>query len=112
MDINVTREEGEKIIIMVKGKINAVTAPEFEKQILSYITNGKIKIILEFSQVDYISSAGLRSILIITKTLMGQGGKLVLSSLKKDVKEIFEISGFTNFIPITESLEEAEKKII
>ncbi len=111
MELNVFWEEGDKIILSVEGKINALTAPELEKALLKYINEGKIKLILDFSNVDYISSAGLRSVLVAAKTLMGKGGKLILSSLQPDVKEVFEISGFTTIIPITNSVEEAKEKI-
>ena len=111
MEVKISWEEGDKAIIDVVGKINALTAPEFEKSLLNFISEGKNRIILNLSEVDYISSAGLRSILVIAKNLMSKGGKLILSSLQPDVKEVFEISGFTTIIPITSNVEEAKQKI-
>ena len=63
--------------------------------------------VIDFAGLDYISSAGLRVILATTKKLKEKEGKLLLSSLKDIVKEVFEISGFTAIIPIYDSVETA-----
>ncbi len=106
---NITKNN--KSIISIIGKINAITAPEFEQYLKTLVNNGILKIILDFSKVDYISSAGLRAILVITKLLKTKSGSIVLASLKPEVKNVFEISGFTSIIPVVEDIEEAESKL-
>ena len=75
------------------------------------IAGGEIRFIIDFEALDYISSAGLRSILVIAKKLKAQDGQILLCSLKDAVKEVFEISGFSSIIPIHESVEAAIAQI-
>jgi anti-anti-sigma factor len=60
-------------------------------------------------KLEYISSAGLRVVLMAVKELRSRQGKLVLCSLNEYVREVFEVSNFTSIIPIAETVEEALK---
>ena len=71
---------------------------------------GEKVVIVDFAGLDYISSAGLRSILSASKKLKGKEGSILLASLKDIVKEVFEISGFSTILPIYESVEIALSK--
>ena len=62
---------------------------------------------LDLSKVDYLSSAGLRSVLCLGKLTQANGGKLVLCGLKGAVREIFQISGFLGLFPVAETLVRA-----
>jgi anti-sigma B factor antagonist len=73
--------------------------------------NGTQRMILDFQELDYISSAGLRVILKATKNLKGAEGKLVLCAMQDYVKEVFEISGFDSFLPIEATLDDAVKTV-
>ena len=64
-------------------------------------------LILDFEQVSYISSAGLRVLLVTAKTLQGNGAELALCSLDDPIREVFGISGFDSIIPIHDSRAEA-----
>ena len=66
----------------------------FEQKLFECIENGTQRLILDFQDLDYISSAGLRVILKATKNLKSAEGKLVLCAMQDYVKEVFEISGF------------------
>ena len=90
--------------------MDAVSAPEFETAMNQWIDAGDLHFIVDFERLEYISSAGLRSVLMVAKKLQGKKGRILLSSLRKTVKEIFEISGFSTIIPIYTSVEEALKK--
>ena len=67
--------------------------------------------IVDFGDLDYISSAGLRVILKATKDLKRSEGNFILCSMKDYVKEVFEISGFDTFLPIVSSMDEALQKM-
>ena len=110
MEINGKRQE-EVFVVSVTGRMDGVSAPEFEKELGDLIGQGGTTFIVDFGGLDYISSAGLRSILIIAKKLRAINGKIMLSALKDVVKEVFEISGFTSIIPVYESEEAARKEI-
>ncbi|MBN2125467.1 MAG: STAS domain-containing protein [Deltaproteobacteria bacterium] len=101
------RKENSATVVSVKGRIDAVSAPEFEKALEDLISRGEKLLVIDFGELDYISSAGLRTILATTKKLKGMEGKLFLASLKEVVKEVFDISGFSSIIPIHGSVEVA-----
>ncbi len=92
-------------VVTVSGRMDAVTAPEFEKQCLNWMEEGHKNFLLDFSSLEYISSAGLRSILGVAKKAKPLGGKVVLSGLSGVVAEVFSISGFDAFLPIVETPE-------
>ncbi len=75
------------------------------------IEEGEVNFIVDFEELDYISSAGLRSILVTAKKLKSTNGKLLLTKLKDVVKEVFEISGFSKIIPIYDSMDAALEQI-
>jgi len=104
-----TAKEKNRIIVSVTGRIDAVTAPEFEKALLNQIVQGENKFLLNFNGVDYISSAGLRSILATAQQLKPKGGNIIFSGLKGPVKDVFQISGFATMFKIFETWEDALK---
>ena len=101
------KKENETVVVSVKGRLDAVSSPEFEKELAALMAEGESVFVLDFGSLDYISSAGLRSILAATKKLKEKQGKLLLASLKEVVKEVFDISGFSAIIPIHDSVEAA-----
>lgn len=107
MEIIKSRKEKDAIILAVKGRLDSVAAQEFGNQIDDLINQGETRIIFDLSELDYISSAGLRSILVIAKELEERNGKIVLSAVKPSVMKVFEISGLTAILPITKSVETA-----
>jgi len=110
MEIHI-RKEREATVVSVKGRIDAVTAPEFERNLSDWISKGENTFLLSFGDLEYISSAGLRSILAIAKKLKEQKGKIVLTGLKGSVGEVFKISGFDSIFKIFDSEENALKEI-
>lgn len=104
-----TAKEKNTAIVSVKGKIDAVTAPEFEKVLANLIVQGENAFLLNFNGLEYISSAGLRSILSAAKQLKPKNGTIILSGLKGPVKDVFKISGFDTIFKIFESREDALK---
>lgn len=108
--IEVGKQEGMKVII-VKGKLDAVSAPEFEEKMGEWVDQGETNFIINLGEVNYMSSAGLRSILIVAKKLKEQDGKLIFVNLREEVNKIFRISGFSSMIPTYESVEAALEHI-
>jgi len=106
-----TRKEGNAVIVSLNGRMDAVSSPEFEKEMGNLMGQGENTFVVEFSELDYISSAGLRSILATAKKLKERKGHFLLSSFKDVVKEVFEISGFSTILPIFQSVESALDQI-
>ena len=88
------------MIISVIGRMDAMTAPEFEQSLSELISKGERTFLVNLSRLDYISSAGLKSILVITKQLKAGNGELLFSGLRGPVDEVFKISGFNSIFRI------------
>lgn len=94
-------QKQEKILaVLVTGKLDSITCFEFEDRLQKSISDGERLILLDFSQLDYISSAGLRVLLLLAKRLKSLPGTLVLCEPNKNVQEIFNISGFSQLLKI------------
>jgi anti-anti-sigma factor len=105
------RKAQRAMIVSVQGRIDAVTAPDFEKRLLELMGQGEGVILLDFSPLEYISSAGLRSILAVAKTLKTKDGQILFFGLQGPVKDVFKISGFGSIFKIMENEEEALRQV-
>jgi anti-sigma B factor antagonist len=106
----IEKEENGKSVFKLAGRLDSKTSPEFEKKIFDAIEKGSKDMVVDFENLDYISSAGLRVILKATKDLKRSEGSFILCSMKDYVKEVFEISGFDSFLPIVTTMDEALQK--
>jgi len=101
------RKDKGALVISLKGRLDSVTSPMLEKDLMDLMAGGERFLVMDLGDLEYISSAGLRSILVVVKRLKEKQGKLVLASLKSVVREVFEIAGFSAIIPIFESVDSA-----
>ncbi len=94
-------------IFKLNGRLDSNTSQGFEKKIFQAIDDGSKSVIIDFKDLDYISSAGLRVIFKATKALKREEGKMMLCDMQDYVKEVFEIAGFDSFLPIVGSMDDA-----
>jgi len=106
MECTVTKQ-GKALIAKIGGRLDTVTAPDFEQESRKWIEQGETFIVLDFSALEYISSAGLRCILTLAKALKPVRGTVHFCALQEMVREVFTISGFSSMFTLHESLEEA-----
>jgi anti-sigma B factor antagonist len=109
MDINFS-SQGNWMIVSIEGRMDTVSAPEFDKVVQQRILEGSNRLIVDFSKLDYISSAGLRSILMAGKSSKSKGGELACCGVKGVVKKVFEVSGFHKILPVFDSTEDVFNK--
>ena len=102
-----TSKEGNKLVLEVKGCLDAVTSPKLEEECGDLIERGEKALVIDMGGVDYISSAGLRTILILARKLNGSGGQIRFCALRGMVQEVFSISGFTSLFAVFPSVSEA-----
>ncbi len=100
-------QQGEAAILQVSGRIDAATAPEFERACRDMVTGGTKLLVLDFAGLQYMSSAGLRSLLLIRKGLEEAGGTLRLANVTGAVGQVLELSGFYAFFSCFDSVEQA-----
>ena len=98
---------GEVLVMAPAGRIDSTTAKDFENAALGEIAGGARSMVLDFAALDYISSAGLRVVLMAGKRLKAAGGTLVLCTLAPAIHDVFEISGFLNLFPVCPTRQEA-----
>jgi len=93
-------------IVSLKGRLDATTATSLEQVFDELIKNGQTKVLVECIELEYISSAGLRVLLAGAKLFKKESGEIALAGLSPNVKQVFEISGFTSIFPIYSNREE------
>lgn len=91
-------------VVEVSGEINANTAPEAQAQILP-LAQPNSKLVLDLTKVPFMSSAGLRMLLVIYRTITDKGGKVVLVGLAEDLKNTMSITGFLGFFSHFDTLD-------
>jgi anti-sigma B factor antagonist len=91
-------KETEKLIAVPEGRIDTATAIEFEKKLVEHLDDVS-DIVIDMTKVEYVSSAGLRVFLKVQKLIIKQG-KMKLIGVNENVKEVFEITGFSKIINI------------
>ncbi len=101
------RKEKDVAVVTVSGRIDAITAPDFESHLDQLIVQGNKLILINLSGLGYISSAGLRSILSSAKKLKSLSGEVFFTGLQGPVEEVFQISGFQSIFKIFPSEGEA-----
>jgi anti-sigma B factor antagonist len=102
-----SREEGGVTVVGVEGHLDTNTAPDAQQHMDGLQDDGVQKILVNFADLDYISSAGLRVLLATAKRLGGSGGSLRICGLNETVSEVFEISGFSVILSVFGSEAEA-----
>ena len=111
MDMIIEEKNGV-IVAKIGGRLDVQSSPQAEKAILKTLEADSPKLVLNFANLEYISSAGLRVVLIALKEIKKKGGSLALCCLKNEVARIFEISNFSSIMTITNSLEEALEAVL
>ena len=84
--------------LALEGRLDTMTAPELESA-LNDVMNGADSLVLDFSKLDYISSAGLRVLLSAHKAMSGKGGMKVIN-VNEIVQEVFDVTGFSDILTI------------
>jgi anti-anti-sigma factor len=91
----------------INGRVDAVTAPSLNERVHEQIVKGARYVLLNLSDVTFLSSSGLRALLLIRKELMTLGGELRLAALQPQVHEVFTLTGFTQVFAIHATVDEA-----
>ena len=94
-----TKQEGTTLTMSIEGRIDTQTAPQLEKVIQAAI-EGIQDLKLDFTQVSYISSAGLRTILCAQNWMDAKEGSMVLNGCSKNILDVFKVTGFDSFLTI------------
>jgi len=112
MDISVENLSPRIRILSVTGRIDAVTAPEMEKVVTNSFAEPNSACILNLSGVDYMSSAGIRVLVLGSKTAVSTDGLFYVSSLQEGVRKVLEIVGFLPLLDVFADISLAKDSAI
>ena len=102
-----TASHGHAIVIAITGRLDSATAAQFETLILNLIADGHRRIVVDLAGLGYISSAGLRVLLVAAKRLKPEGGRLLLAAPGAMVGQVLGVSGFSGMLETCATTEEA-----
>lgn len=97
MQISITQQE-HVTIVAVTGSIDALTADALVTALLAEVSAGRTRLVAHFGAVEYTSSAGLRVLLSTLKEARQRGGDLRIASIRPNVRQVLELSGFTSIL--------------
>ncbi|HWP60385.1 MAG TPA: STAS domain-containing protein [Candidatus Acidoferrales bacterium] len=107
MEITERRSASNVVTLSLAGRLDTTTARSFEEKILDAIDSGDRKFVIDLSQLEYISSSGLRVFLLAAKRLSSLHGRIVLCSLKPHIRQVFDLAGFSSILSIYAARDEA-----
>ena len=89
-------KDDTNLTIVLEGELNTITAPDLEKVIKDNLSDIKL-LVLDFGKLEYLSSAGLR-VLLIAQKIMDNQGKMIVKNVNSTIMDIFEMTGFSNIL--------------
>ena len=100
-DMNIKKkQDGEKVILKLEGRLDTNTSSELEKEIGELFENNQNKMVLDLKDLAYVSSAGLRVLLSAQKKINQTSGEMIIENPNPDIMEIFEVTGFVDVLKI------------
>jgi anti-anti-sigma factor len=108
MDIEVAEERADEALILLPvGRLDSSNARSFETLVMAHIDGGQQRLVIDFSRLNFISSSGMRVLLIAAKRLSANEGTIALCNMQDHIEEVFRVSGFDQIIPIRDSRKAA-----
>ena len=104
------KTQGDIAIATLAGEIDGKTAPEVQDRLLPVIADHS-KLVIDMSQVTFLSSAGLRTLLLLYRQASTHNGKVALAGLQESIQDVMSITGFLNYFKVTKSVDEALKAV-
>ena len=99
MEVKIIDQENAKIA-EIAGRVDTVTSTDLENAVSQIWNEPAVKLVFECSQMEYISSSGLRVVLKAHKQVAAAGGKFIIRNLNKEVRSVFDMTGFSRILTI------------
>lgn len=110
MEIVETREGGA-VVVAPSGRVDSTTSSRLERHLSILLAGGEYRIVVDFARVEYISSAGLRVMLILARRVKDARGALALCAMGAPVRHVFELAGFLPLFAVDGSREAAVRRV-
>ena len=98
---------GDTFVVTAKGRLDGNASAVFAEKVGALITNENPKLLIDFAGVDFVTSAGLRAVLVLVKRVKAAGGSFALCCVQASVREVLDITGFTEMLRIHAARAEA-----
>lgn len=98
--MKITVENGVETLVALSGQLDTLSATDFEKEIETILQSEAAAVVLNGEELTYVSSAGLRLLLTLQKGMKAKGGTLRLRNIRKEIMDIFNITGFSSILTI------------
>ena len=105
LDMNEDRA-GAVTVLSVKGRIDSTTAPTLDERLSAILSAASARVLMDFSQLEYISSAGFRVLLLAAKRADASMSRFVLCGVSGKVRQLFDLGGFLDLFPIAPNRED------
>lgn len=99
MEIKIGKDDN-KTIVSLKGRLDTITSGDLEREMTPLLAEAGTDLILECKDLEYVSSTGLRIILMVHKKLTAGGGSFVLRHVAPSIRSVFDMTGFTSLLTI------------
>lgn len=99
MEVNITKEDA-KTFVTLAGRLDTTNAAQFQEDINPLMEDPSPDIEFDCTDMEYTSSQGLRMFLMLQKSVSAKGGSMVMKNMKPQVREVFDITGFSSIIKI------------
>ena len=96
---------GNAEVVAAKGRLDNATSCLLETQCIDLLHSGCKCVVLDFTDLQYVSSEGLRTILGLSKRVRAYGGKLVFTGIRGPIRDMFDIAGFLDVFPVVDQPE-------
>lgn len=97
----------EVLVLRPHGRLDTLSANEFQTLLLARISAGKLQLVIDFANLAFLSSAGLRALLVGAKRMQADGGTLVFCNLSAPIRNVFELSGMLTILSVVDDLPAA-----
>ena len=111
MQISEQIKEGA-LILSLQGRLDTNTSELFEERMMAIIDAGNNRLVVDLTDLDYVSSAGLRVLLMGAKRLKNEKGRLALCGLRDHIREVFEVSGFLEILTVVDDEDAALAAVV
>jgi anti-anti-sigma factor len=105
MEVCASEKEGV-IVVSLTGRLDANSSSNVTNELDSTVSEGA-KVLFDLESLEYISSAGLRALLVVAKRIRADDGKMCLTGLNENVREVFDVSGFSSILDVCDTLDAA-----
>lgn len=100
MKVEINSIDAQNTVVALTGELDTLAAKDFAGQLEPAMNDAGKKITIDFTNLEYISSAGMRCILLLNKTAFAKGGSLRIKGMSDDIRQIFQMTGFDQMIEI------------